>query len=97
MNHPSTDEIRFRPVGALDALAGRDLRWQAEQAVQDGARRMRIDLSEVDFMDSAGLGTLVALTKLARRSDLDLVIHDVSSPVQQLIRMTRLDRFLPIA
>jgi anti-sigma B factor antagonist len=54
---PSTGCLICRPVGDLDALTVRGLRQVLADAVT--ASRLIIDMSAVNFIDSAGLGALI--------------------------------------
>ena len=52
------------------------------------------DLSGVDFVDSSGLGTFVAVHQLAEARGSRLVLRSVPDQVQNLLNLTRLDRLL---
>jgi anti-anti-sigma factor len=54
-----------------------------------------LDLSQIDFVDSSGLGALVQLVKKAKQSDGTLQI--VSNPrVTQTVKLVRLEKFLSL-
>jgi anti-anti-sigma factor len=52
-----------------------------------------LDLAEVTFIDSAGLGTLVAIRERARQLGVDLKISRVSERVQRILDVTGLGDF----
>ena len=54
--------------------------------------RIVLDLSNVSFVDSTGLGTLFNLWTEARKSACDLEIVNLSPRVQNLMSLTRLDQ-----
>jgi len=54
--------------------------------------RIVLDLSNVSFVDSTGLGTLFNLWTEARKSACDLEIVNLSPRVQKLMSLTRLDQ-----
>ena len=56
----------------------------------DTGGRIGVDLSNVDFMDSSGLGALVSILKTVRPSG-DLVLYGMRSSVQEILRLTHLD------
>lgn len=58
--------------------------------------RMAVDLSQVMFLSSAGLGGLVTLNKRAVAGGGKLVIHGVQESILQLLKLTRLDKLLTI-
>jgi anti-sigma B factor antagonist len=55
------------PRGELDLIASRELAPQLSQAVGDTARALVVDLSDVSFIDSTGLGALVQAHQRAAR------------------------------
>ena len=59
--------------------------------VEQGRRRIVLDLSGVEFLDSTGLGTMVSLMK-ALGPEGDLALAGAQAPVRKLLTLTRLDR-----
>ena len=58
------------------------------------AESWQIDLSDVRFIDSSGLGLLVRLKKLARDSQKDLALIGMQPAVQNVIKVARLTEYL---
>jgi anti-anti-sigma factor len=57
-------------------------------------RDVIIDLSGVRFIDSTGLGLMVRAKKLARNGGANLLFTALPPPVQNVIRIARLEEFL---
>ncbi len=55
-----------------------------------------VNLREAEFLDSAAIGTLVALTKQARDAGGNLWLVNVPPPIAQVLRLLRLDQFFAI-
>ncbi len=55
--------------------------------------RIVLDLSNVTFVDSTGLGALFSLWSAAQSRSCDLEIVNLSPRVEKLVNMTRLDQF----
>ncbi|TDC12992.1 anti-sigma factor antagonist [Streptomyces sp. 8K308] len=55
-----------RVAGELDLATSPGVRQRVHEAVADGRRRLVLDLSEVLFCDSSGVGVLVAARRLMR-------------------------------
>ncbi len=67
-----------------------DLRETLGELMEQGHRRILLDLSRVQFMDSAGLGELVAAKKKTMAEGGDIKLLNPSRRVQDLLSMVRL-------
>ncbi len=85
---------RLSLVGELDMLAARLLedRLASLRAVKTP---VRLDLSQLDFIDSTGLHLLVRTVGDARIKGWEITIDpDVSAPVMRVFKLVHLDRFV---
>jgi anti-anti-sigma factor len=75
------DWTLLRPAGEIDLVSGRVLRERVHGAVAEGSRRVLLDLSEVRFCDSSGVGVLIAARRLLRScgGELRLVLPEASA------------------
>ena len=71
-----------------------ELRDRVLSALDCGVRAIVLDFSPTDYVDSAGLGTLVMLTKRMRDSGGRMVLGGVNDRVVDLLRLTRLDQII---
>ena len=79
--------VRVALIGELD-IAVADAVEQRLRQLRDDGRPARIDLSELDFIDSSGVQSVVLGLKHARRSGHPLEVdRRVSSSVERLIEM----------
>ena len=58
--------VVFRVSGELDLVTSSAVRQHVHDAVADGQRRVVLDLSDVLFCDSSGVGVLIAARRLMR-------------------------------
>lgn len=75
----------------IDARSAPDLKEKIGGFVSAGSEWLVLDLSEVEFVDSSGLGAIVSALKLLGRKG-DLVIAGAREPVQALFKLTRMDK-----
>jgi anti-sigma B factor antagonist len=75
----------------VDAKSGGELHAAIRQLIDGGDRRIVIDLSAVRFIDSTGLGALVASFKHMGKSG-QLVLCGVCDAVVTLFKLTRMDK-----
>lgn len=62
----------------------------------EGYRNMIVDLSEVTFADSSGLGALLIGNRMSRNSLGTFVLTGVQEPVMKLIKISQLEDILNI-
>ena len=82
--------------GDLDLATGPGLRQAVVGLVADGELHVVVDLTMTDFVDSVGLGMLVAATKRVRTHDGTLVVVCPEARLRRLFAVTRLDRALTL-
>lgn len=83
-----------RPVGELDAYTvGRFREALADLSV---AGRLLIDLSEVPFMDSAGLGALIGGIRRAREAGGEVAVACSRPTLTRLLHTTGFDRIVSV-
>lgn len=84
----------LRLEGRLNMVAAPRLKSAIDEAVDGGQSRVVVDLGSVTFMDSSGLGALIAGLKKARQASGDLRIAGVNRQVATVLELTNLDRVL---
>jgi anti-sigma B factor antagonist len=80
--------------GRLNMVSAPQLKTAITDAVDGGRPRVVVDLAAVGFMDSSGLGVLIAGLKKARQEGGDLRITGVTQQVATVLQLTNLDRVL---
>jgi anti-sigma B factor antagonist len=71
----------------------------ARQAILDCLQQRRpllVDLSEVSYIDSSGVATLVEGFQVSRQKALDFALVGVSDTAMSVLRLARLDQVFPI-
>ncbi|HEU4417166.1 MAG TPA: STAS domain-containing protein [Candidatus Angelobacter sp.] len=58
----------------------------------DVTRRILLDLSQISYIDSTGLGALLGVWTAAQRRSCDLEIVNLSPRVDKLVSLTKLDQ-----
>lgn len=82
-------------VGRLTMVGVDRLRSAINIAVDEGHPFVVVDLTRVPFMDSSGLGALVAGLRTTRAADGDLRIARASDQVRTVLQLTSMDGVLP--
>src|SRR5579862_3885796 len=76
----------------LEGAAAIDMRFTTLTASQKTF--IVVDLTDVDFMASLGLATLVRNAKAARLREGNMVLFNPKPSVQQVLASTRIDQFI---
>lgn len=83
-----------RPAGEVDFSTAAHLRKALGDTLSEGHHDVVVDLSEVEFMDSTGLGVLVGAMRQANAAGGTLSVRDAQARVWKTFRLTGLDRVL---
>jgi len=75
----------------MDARGAPEFKEKVGALIKDGNRWIALDLSEVEFIDSSGLGALVSILKQLGGHG-EIVIGGVRETVASLFKLTRLDK-----
>jgi len=79
----------------LDASSAVDFKGKIVDWINAGNNRIVLDLSQVDFVDSSGLGVIVSCLKTLGGSG-DLMICGIKETVMSLFQLTRMNRVFQI-
>jgi anti-sigma B factor antagonist len=90
-------------MGEIVSISGRiaidtssRMRSSLADALRSKSDAITIDLSQVDYMDTSGLATLIEAMRLARRQNTQLFLRGVQEQPQYLLEVSDLDRVFPI-
>ncbi len=80
----------LRQLASHDCGAVRSALWPE---LASGPQIIEFDLSQTEYMDCGGLGTLIALRNLARAQNGNATVHliDPAAPIRRLLQVTKLE------
>jgi anti-sigma B factor antagonist len=79
----------------IDAAGAIQFKERMREVTQHPSQRVILDLSKVHFLDSSGLGAVVAVMKLLG-PDRRLELSGLTSTVEKVFRLTRMDSIFTI-
>jgi anti-sigma B factor antagonist len=79
----------------IDAATAIQFKERMRDLTKDGPPRVVLDLARVQFLDSSGLGAIVAVKKLLG-PDRVLELSGLTSTVEKVFRLTRMDSIFTI-
>lgn len=83
--------------GQLDVATAPGFRQTLQEVQYGGGVQVALDLSELEFLDSFGLGVVVGGLKRARTHDGDLVVVVGDGRIRHLFEVTGLDAVIRLA
>jgi anti-sigma B factor antagonist len=87
--NPTAEEIVVRCVGRISSSTAGELQKTVRSLMPEN-RSIVLDLTDVNHMDSSGLGTVVGLYVSARRQGCSLRLINLNQRLKDLFRVTRL-------
>ena len=96
-----TRTVQSTPVIHVRGVVDLSTSPQLRDALLENARLttgpILVDLSQVPYMDSSGVGTMVYLKRAGDRAGREVVLIGLSPRVRSLFEITHLDRFFRMA
>lgn len=83
-------------AGDVDLHRTPELQQELVRVVEKHPRRIVLDLSGVQYMDSSGVASLVKLLSSTRRQNIDLKLCGLLPRVRSIFEITRLDTVFDI-
>ncbi|MEI7030010.1 STAS domain-containing protein [Streptomyces pratensis] len=93
--HTDGDLALAHVAGELDIATAPILRAQALALIEQGHRRLILDLAAVTFCDSTGFSALIGIYRCAKTADGTLVLAAVPDRLDRLLRLTGIGALLP--
>jgi len=94
--HVSATRTRVQLIGSCTMEVADQVRACLERVAAEPTRSLDVDLSELDFIESRGLGGLVAGFVRCRRRGIDMRLIAPRPQIRRILAITRLDQILPI-
>ena len=91
----TTPTATLRLSGELDTATAPGLRDQIVQLVSEGRTHLVFDCTNLDFIDSTGLGVLIGARARAMAANGSVALLGVSSALRRLLVVTGIDGLFP--
>ena len=82
--------------GRLDLASGATLKDNAKREFDEGNVRIHLNLLDVEFINSSGLGALVSLMKETRLRHGRLTVSNLAAYVKEIFEITQLSHIFEI-
>lgn len=85
----SSEETLIRCTGRITSTSSGSLQTTVRGLIPE-AKRVVLDLTDVNYMDSSGLGALVSVYLSAKRQHCELRLINLNQRLKELFRITKL-------
>ena len=85
-----SDGVILRPKGDVDMARSPALRTKLTAALKGNPARLVLDLSEVPYMDSSGLATLIEALQTTRKNKIKFIVCNLMPRVRSILEIARL-------
>ncbi len=82
--------------GRLDASTTSNVKGKIDSVARGNLHNLVIDMGGISFIDSSGLGTLVASLRCIRKAGGDIRISSMQDQVRSIFELTRLHHLFEI-
>ncbi|NMA95601.1 MAG: STAS domain-containing protein [Clostridiales bacterium] len=89
-------DIRIELMDDITFANASRLKKEMLRQIDEDVERVIINISQVEFMDSSGIGVLISLYKIVESMGGQLIIEHPNLGVQKLFEMTKLDEILDV-
>ncbi|MBP7737659.1 MAG: STAS domain-containing protein [Spirochaetes bacterium] len=88
------DVIYITLIGEINLYTSKDFKNTLFEISQTKDKIMDLDFSNVDYMDSAGIGVLISLYKIQSKRGKKLIIRKANDDIINFIRLSNLSELL---
>ena len=92
----ANDLVVLVPTGNLVASETEGLKSQVEKLMEKKFRFILLDMNRIGFMDSSGLGSIIAVNKLVTGAGGVFACAALQEGVQKVFRITRADQKIAV-
>ena len=93
---PDEKKKVFQIEGELDVHHVKNLKAEIVESLESPGWTYELDMDQVGYLDSSGLGMLVYLKKEIIRNGGKLIVSNLKEPVLNVFKLTKLDDFFDL-
>lgn len=86
----------LEPTGVLDGVTANELKQQIAEIAHQDANIFLLNMKAVTFMNSSGIGALVAVLKMLRAQEKQLYLYGLTDQVRMIFELTKMERVFQV-
>ena len=93
----NTTTLTLSIFGNLDAAGSRDAQTDIDDVISnDGHQEIEVDFSQVQFLDSSGVGAIVYMFKRLTERERNMRLENVSRQPLEIMNLLRIGHAIPV-
>jgi anti-sigma B factor antagonist len=88
--------VKISASDVLDSDGANSFIYILMSLINGGVSRVIVDMNDLEFIDSLGIGTLINAAKQIRKKNGDLVLVRVPEKIDKILRPVNIQRFIKI-
>lgn len=97
VTHETVDDVNvIHMKGKLTINNAQGFFSQTESLLNSGEKKLLLNMSDLNFIDSTGLGTIIRLSKRINEDHCRLRLSNLQPKIMKIVELTRLDNILSI-
>lgn len=93
----NTTTLTLSIFGDLDAAGSRDAQTDIDDVISnDGHQEIEVDFSQVQFLDSSGVGAIVYMFKRLTERERNMRLENVSGQPLEIMNLLRIGHAIPV-
>ena len=93
-NNAETQTWEIKLAGEIDISNAQQLKTQIETSTAEAKQNVSIDLAELTYIDSTGLGVIIAAHSQLKKDGFWVKVHGATGSVKRLLTVSNLDKIL---
>jgi len=91
--YSAKDTLVLKLNGSVDSVSALFLENHLSEAIENGRRRIVVDLSNTDFVSSAGLGLLLSTVTALREDGNDMILMKIPQNLMDTFELMSVDDY----
>ena len=83
-----------RTQGRVDGANAREFQDALQAAIDENDHAMVLDMEELTYISSAGLGVILLIARVLQRQNRDLALCSLTGPVREIFQISGFDKII---
>lgn len=88
------DSWIFYVEGELDVSCAKLLKDDIDSSLDENMSDLKLDMTNLTYIDSTGIGVIVGAMKKVRRSGKDIILLNAKENIKKILKITGIDQII---